>query len=657
MTRGASLASAPLVSPPGAPGALSAAALYFAATLLLTWPLAPAITSRIGGDTGDTLFNCWVLLWTSGQVLRALHGDAAALADYWNGNIFYPSRLTLAYSEHLTPQMLQVLPVFAATGNIVLAYNLLLLSTFVLSGLGMYLLVRDLTGRPLAAFLAGLAFAFAPYRIDQFAHIEVISSQWMPFAFLGLRRFILSGRLRPLAGGAAALLFQALSCGYYMAFFTPFAVAYCLVEMIANGKIRDARVWRGLTAAGVAVLLIVGAFMVPYFEVRRGGDIGVRPRAEIEFLSADVRAFANAPEQSTLWGARIRAYPHPEGQGFPGFAILFFAGAAMVVAARDAMQPGIVHTTGGQGPPEESIDRWRQVLAWVAGAVLATLLLLAMRLLVTGRDAYAAAGFVIRYRPATLVAEIAAAAAALLTLSPPLRGLVFRALRSRAAGYAAGAFVAAWLSLGPVVHANGEALGPGLYALLYRFVPGFNGLRVPSLYFMIVAFFLAILTGLGADGLLSRLRAGRVVVAAGMAAIVAECLGLGVVRDVPQPGAVYANIRELPAGTVVAELPFGDLDAEIRYTFFAGFHRKPIVNGYSGYYPEHYRLFTAAFTAPIENQSGWRTLLATGATHAVVHEGPGAYRRDDARSVSEWLVRYGAKDLGTFGGDRLFQLR
>src|SRR5262245_36569324 len=125
------------------------AALYLLAALIMTWPLAAVMTSRIAGDTGDTLFNCWILLWTSGQVLRALGGDVAALIQYWNANIFYPAPLTLAYSEHLTPQMLQALPVLGLTGNITLAYNLLFIGTIVLSGLGVYLLVRDLTGQPL----------------------------------------------------------------------------------------------------------------------------------------------------------------------------------------------------------------------------------------------------------------------------------------------------------------------------------------------------------------------------------------------------------------------------------------------------------------------------------------------------------------------------
>src|SRR4051812_30450693 len=60
------------------------AALYAIITTVMTWPLIGVSTRQVAGDTGDTLFNCWVLLWTSGQVLRALKGDIAALADYFN---------------------------------------------------------------------------------------------------------------------------------------------------------------------------------------------------------------------------------------------------------------------------------------------------------------------------------------------------------------------------------------------------------------------------------------------------------------------------------------------------------------------------------------------------------------------------------------------
>ena len=59
-----------------------------------------------------------------------------------------------------------------------------------LSGLGTYLFVREVTGSARAGFVAGLIYAFAPYRVPQFAHLQVLSSQWMPFALYGLRRYL-----------------------------------------------------------------------------------------------------------------------------------------------------------------------------------------------------------------------------------------------------------------------------------------------------------------------------------------------------------------------------------------------------------------------------------------------------------------------------------
>jgi len=125
-------------------------ALYAALTLAMTWPLARGLARDLPGDFGDPLFTSWVLAWDATHLGRGL----------WNANIFYPHPLALAYSEHFLPQALQVLPIYAVTKNPILCYNLLFLSTFVLSGLGMFLLGRELTGSAAAGWVAGLAYAF-----------------------------------------------------------------------------------------------------------------------------------------------------------------------------------------------------------------------------------------------------------------------------------------------------------------------------------------------------------------------------------------------------------------------------------------------------------------------------------------------------------------
>lgn len=639
-------------------------ALYLVLAVVATWPLVTVMHRRVAGDLGDPLFNSWVLLWTSGQALRALGGHLSALSQYWNAPIFYPAPLTLAYSEHLTPLMLQSLPVFAATGNIVLCYNVLLLGTIVLSGLGMYLLVRELTGQPLAAFLAGLAFAFAPFRVDQFAHIEVLSSQWMPFTLYGFRRFFVTGRLRPLVGGAGALVAQGLSCGYYLAYFTPFAVAYCLYEMAVRGTIGDGRTWRALVGAGGAALLVVAVFLWPYFRVRQVGDVGVRGSREIELFSADTYAFGTISEHAALWGRRVRALPHVEGQGFPGFAILAFAAAGVGI--------GLARAIAHARVARVRTAWWRRALTVALGAILLLLLLLLGHALVTGRVGYSVAGMFFSHRTTSLIVRMAIAVVALVLTSPLFRRVVRGVPGSTLAFFACAAVAAAWMSLGPIMHANGRTLGPGLYYVFYRWVPGFDGLRVPSRNFMIVAFFLSILAGLGAAALLSRWRVGRLLVVLGMIAIMAESWSVPTEANAPlaaygyrlppaeiagsrELSPIYVSIRDARAGSVVAEFPFGDIAYEIQYTFYSGYHRKPIVNGFSGFFPSGYtRLLGRLSQVPLGPEA-WTALLEAGVTHAVVHEG--AYFDEDGRGVSAWLRRHGAHEITAFQTDRLFQLR
>src|SRR5438132_1707075 len=199
----------PRLKPPhGFRGAGLAAIAYVVLAFALTWPLARDLAHNIPGDFGDPLLNAWILAWDADHLLRVLAGHGDALHGFWNANIYYPHPLALAYSEHLIAQAIQIAPIYALTKNPVLCYNLLFLSTFVLSGLGMFLFVREITGSKGAAFVAGLAYAFAPYRFGTLPHVQVLSSAWMPFALFGFRRFFATRRTVPLVGASVAWIAQ-----------------------------------------------------------------------------------------------------------------------------------------------------------------------------------------------------------------------------------------------------------------------------------------------------------------------------------------------------------------------------------------------------------------------------------------------------------------
>jgi hypothetical protein len=210
------------------------AAGYTAVALLMTWPLALGLGRDVPGDLGDALLNMWILAWGFDALPGLLTGSLSWTA-FWNAPMFHPEPLALAMSEHLLAQVLQGAPVYWLTGNIVLTYNLLFLSTYILSALGTYLLGRDLTGDWRAGLISGLAFGFLPYRVAQISHLQVLSTQWMPLALWGLHRFIHHGSRRALAGGTASLVMLHWSCGYYVLFFAPCVAAFCLHELWRAG--------------------------------------------------------------------------------------------------------------------------------------------------------------------------------------------------------------------------------------------------------------------------------------------------------------------------------------------------------------------------------------------------------------------------------------
>ena len=147
-------------------------------------------------------------------------------------------------------------PLGALFGPVV-AWNLLLLGTIVTAGLVTYLWLRALDLGPWAAAIGGLAFAVAPYRLDQSAsgHLLGWASLFIPLALLGIERARVAGTRRRAHGWgaltAAALASIALSGQLHLALGAiPFVLAYALVR---RGRV--ALFW---TLAGALAAAAVG---------------------------------------------------------------------------------------------------------------------------------------------------------------------------------------------------------------------------------------------------------------------------------------------------------------------------------------------------------------------------------------------------------------
>jgi hypothetical protein len=620
-----------------------ALAAYLVIALVATWPLVRGLARDVPWDLGNPLLVMWVLAWDCEQLLAMLAGDVSRAATFFDANIFHPAPLTLAYSEHFLGQAMQILPVYAITKNPILCYNLLFLSTFVLSGLGTYLLVREVTGDPRAAFVAGLLFAFAPYRMSQSPHLQVLSSQWMPFALYGLRRYFDSGRTRPLAGAAAALVAQNLSCLYYMMYFTPFAAAYVVWEVVQRRLWRRRRIVASLGVAAVAVLLLSAPLLLPYAAVRETLELN-RTRGETVRYSADVHSYATAASGQILWGETVRAFPKPEGDLFPGIAALTLALIGTAVWRRQRA--------------ESAPEPW-PVFAWILRLAMVLHLAGGMAALFYRRLVFDAGLFRISIGNITQMFLRAAILALLLAgISPTARARMWGFLRTR--GFFVFALVlAVWLSLGPAPRSLGVPISLAApYGFLVEHVPGFDGLRVPARFAMIATLMLAILGGFGA-AVIGRWRlATPVLAAAGVLAVLEGLIVPMPTHRISRPArapAAYAAIARESADAVVAELPLGQSEGDLRAMFYWVAHRRPILNGYSGFFPPHYGLLTVALSdVPRHTRIALDALGEHGATLVLVHED--AWTGDHGARTTAALVENGAVEVFRQVSDVLLRL-
>jgi len=307
--------------------------LFLGLAVALTWPLAAQMHTALNG-WGDPQLNTWIIAWNA----HALRSNPLAV---WDAPIFYPYPDTLAYTDHHLMLSALVAPLIWLTGNAVLAYNLLLLLSFALSGWAVYCLAYDTTRQHWPALIAGAAFAFCNFRMAHLLHIQVLQTAWLPWALLFLRRLLFPPegeqprwRSALLFGLFAAL--QALTAIYYAFFALLVLGLYVLFWATVTGwrvlRRHTALPWgtlgKLLTGGGLAMLLVL-PFMLPYLRVYQTLGIVRSPR-ELDNWSAPLHSYLSVEPSSMLY--RLTGLPLTDtGEMvlFPGLLILLLAGVAL----------------------------------------------------------------------------------------------------------------------------------------------------------------------------------------------------------------------------------------------------------------------------------------------------------------------------------------
>jgi hypothetical protein len=299
-------------------------------SVAMNWPLVLNLGEDIPKDLGDPLVQSWQVAWGG-------HALTHQPVEFFQSNQFWPLDDTLAFSDALVGYSPAGL-IGSGAEAAVARYDVLFLFAYALAFAGAYLLARELGVGPAGAAVAGAAFAFAPFRLEQDGHLHVISSGGIPLALaLGVRGYRLR-RPWPVFAGFAVATWQ-LSLGFTLGL--PLAYLLAALGVIA------AAVWlrrgrppleRRLVLATVAgAVLFIGFTALisrPYFRVADEYPEATRGPAEVASYSGGPKLFLVAPDENPVWGGATVGIRNdlehiPEKTLFPGLVILALAVAGL----------------------------------------------------------------------------------------------------------------------------------------------------------------------------------------------------------------------------------------------------------------------------------------------------------------------------------------
>lgn len=564
--------------------------VFILLTFIMTYPLSVRMDQAIS-SIGDPLFGTWVVAW---DVHKLLELDFAGLFD---ANIFYPYKDTLAYADHTIESAIFALPVIVIFKNPVLGYNVALLMGMALSGFGMYLLASYLTGNRFAAFCAGLIYAFFPWRFVHIIQITLQQAQWIPFAFLYLHKFFDQRTYRNLFLFTFFFILQFLSCQSYGLFLALFAGMLVGLEFYRNG-LPDKR---SLYKLGLFVLISaisIGPFLYPYLKLKQ--EMGfVRNIKENIHYSADVLSYISVAS-SRVWRNMSGMLWKPEEFEAQGF----FFGFSVLALALIGFRTQKLKREEKIGICQPSKDTALSLyLTPYLNVFLVSVFTLLIITLATKGNSFSIFGIQVLGVNAEKITSLVAVFLFLrLLLQRSVRRWLLSVISPSKPNFYLLVLISSFLfSLGPILHFHGHEIMHGPYMFLFKFVPGFDGMRVPARFIVMVVLAVSVFAAYGVAWMLERFAdlVKKTMVTALLsllilsesASIPLHTYTLPVGKDIPE---VYQWLGGIKGDYAILELPISPASdvkvmlKQAHYMYYSIYHWKKLVNGYSAYFSPVY---------------------------------------------------------------------
>ncbi len=362
-------------------------AFFVVVAVFATWPMAREPLGGFPGFGNDTLGGIPSFGWIHDATLG--EGDPALDTE-----LQYPYGRRIP-NEAVQPYDRAFSIVFGGFDQGLGAHNAQIFSSFVLSGLTIYLLARYLIRDRLASALAGFVFTFSPFHQALGLQYGALASiQWIPVYVLALLVALRSGSKRAAALAGAALALVACTSYYYAWFVAWFTVAVLMafVARLAwrhrrdDGRLTDEAARRFMrTAVGRVALggVVAAALFLPLAlsSARSASEASVgqpgHPVSEAVRYSTRPWMLFLPPHDNPLLGdttsdwqqRHLYDMPIYETSVYLGYVALALTGVALWRRRRAASEPG--DPDGALTSPADEPERaqWARPLLLTGGLV------------------------------------------------------------------------------------------------------------------------------------------------------------------------------------------------------------------------------------------------------------------------------------------------
>lgn len=319
--------------------AVLAALASSAFACVMTWPIVAHPTTALPGDLTESAQDAVRLSWAG----HCLTTDPMSLLS---ANILYPDEGLVA----ATGRLLGLAPTgLLGTGTTaaILRYNILFVLAFAFATFGGYVLARQLGIARMGSTVAAVAFAFAPWRLAQGAHLDILSVGGLALSLAMLARgygwspgkhhdHVSRHHVGWILGGWLVAAWQiSLSADIGV----PFSYILAVIVLVMLGSWVGHRYPRPRLLSVLVSLLGISitAASTVGMAILAGRLPHVTQAEDLAEFSVPLWGFLAAPAESLLWGSAhtsVRDSLAIGGQGaaLPGFFLLALAVTGLVVS-------------------------------------------------------------------------------------------------------------------------------------------------------------------------------------------------------------------------------------------------------------------------------------------------------------------------------------